>query len=161
LLVYLRLAIGPKSATYVFDQLALIFKKDKWPNCLLSKDNITYVCLHFREVFVLLDGIFLLERTNNLDDTDISTYLMFATSAVKRHADLKWAITPKVHFMLKHVKWQIKNIRGGWEIKEWRIGLSTCTKMVCANGGTFRQTRTLRSMQRQERMYTYEVHMLI
>ncbi len=47
------------------------------------------------------------------DNTDISTYRRYATAAVEGHRDLKCYITPKVHLMLKHVKWQMKIERGG------------------------------------------------
>jgi hypothetical protein len=109
------------NGTYLFDKLALIFKEGKRPDCLLSDGNMDDLCLHFREVFVLWDGTFLLARTTNPDGRDISTYRTYVMAAVQGHTDLKCAITPKVHLMLKHVEWQMNNIRGGWEIK-WRIG---------------------------------------
>ncbi len=40
------------NATYVFDQLASIFKEGKRTDCLLSNDNMAALCLHLREVFV-------------------------------------------------------------------------------------------------------------
>jgi hypothetical protein len=62
------------NSTYVFDQHALIFKEGKRPDYLLLNDDIADLYLHFREVFVLLDGAFSLARTNNPDIADISTY---------------------------------------------------------------------------------------
>jgi hypothetical protein len=70
------------NATYVFDQLALIFEEGKRPNSLLSDNNIDALCLRFREMFVLWDGTFMLARTINPDDTDTSTYRMYVTAAV-------------------------------------------------------------------------------
>ncbi len=148
------------NATYVFDQLALIFEEGKWPNCLLLDGDINALCLHFREVFVLWDGTFLLARTIYPDDVDISTYRAYVTAVVEGHTDLKCSITPKVHLMLKHVEWQMKNVRGGWEIK-WRIGLSACIKTGCVNGSNFAQSRTPRSVQRQERRCTNKIHVLM
>jgi hypothetical protein len=46
------------NATYVFDQLALLSIEGKRPDCVLSDDDISTLCLHFREVFVLWDGTF-------------------------------------------------------------------------------------------------------
>jgi hypothetical protein len=102
------------NSTYIFHQLAWIFQEGK---SLLSNNKIATLCLHFREVFVLWDGIFLLARTINSDEADISTYRMYKTAAMQGYTDLKCAITPKVHLMLKHVEWQMKYIRGGLEDK--------------------------------------------
>jgi hypothetical protein len=55
----------------------------------------------------------LLARTIDLTDEDIETYRKYVDVAVEGHTDLKCAITPKVHLMLRHIKWQMKNIRGG------------------------------------------------
>jgi hypothetical protein len=51
------------NATYVFDQLALIFEDRKRSDCLLMNDDIKALCLHYREVFVLWDASFSLART--------------------------------------------------------------------------------------------------
>ena len=51
------------NATYVFDQLALIFEDRKRSDCLLTNDDIKALCLHYREVFVLWDASFSLART--------------------------------------------------------------------------------------------------
>ena len=40
------------NATYVFDQLALIFEDQKRSDCLLTNDDIKALCLHYREVFL-------------------------------------------------------------------------------------------------------------
>jgi hypothetical protein len=77
----------------------------KRPNCVLSDNKIDDLCLHFREVFVLWDGTFALARTIDPDNADRLTYRSYITAAVQGHTDLKCAITPKVHLMLKHVKW--------------------------------------------------------
>ncbi len=89
------------NATYVFDQLALIFKEGKRPDCLLSNGNIAALCLHLRQVFVLQDGTFLLARTINPDKADISTYMMYLMAVVQGHTDLKCAIPPKSAFDVK------------------------------------------------------------
>jgi hypothetical protein len=109
------------NATYVFDQLALIFQEGKMPNYLLSDNNIAALCLQFRELFVLWDETFLEARTINPDKADIATHRMYVTAVVQGHTDLKCAITPKVHLMLKHVEWQMKYIRGGLgdKMEDW------------------------------------------
>ncbi len=101
------------NGTYVFDELALIFKDRKRPDCLLLDNNMDALCLHFREVFVLWDGTFSLARMKNPDDIVISTYQIYVMAAVQGHTNLNCPITPKVHLMLKHVEWQLKKIRDG------------------------------------------------
>jgi hypothetical protein len=101
------------NASYVFDSLAIIFKGGKRPNCVLSDANIDALCLQFREVFVLWDGAFSLARTINPTEMDIKTYRMFVNAAAKGSKDLQCTVTPKVHLMLEHVEWQMRNIRGG------------------------------------------------
>jgi hypothetical protein len=56
------------NASHVFDQFAAIFKEGKRPDCLLLDDDIDAMCLHFRKVFVLWDGAFLLARIRNLTE---------------------------------------------------------------------------------------------
>jgi hypothetical protein len=85
------------NTTYIFDQLALIFQEGKRPSCLLSNPDIAALCLHFRGVFVLWDGMFLVVRTINPDKADISTYRKYVMAAVQgHHTDLKCTITPEV-----------------------------------------------------------------
>jgi hypothetical protein len=80
---------------------------------MLSDANINALCLQFREVFVLWDGAFSLARTINPTEMDSKTYRMFVNAAAKGSKDLQCTITPKVHLMLKHVEWQMRNIWGG------------------------------------------------
>jgi hypothetical protein len=101
------------NATYVFDQFASVFKQGKRCDCVLSEGEIDTLCLHFREVFVLWDGMLALARTINPDNTDRATYQSYIMAAVQGHTDLKCPITPKVHLMLKHVEWQMKNLNRG------------------------------------------------
>ena len=101
------------NATYVFDQLALIFEDQKRSDCLLTNDNIKALCLHYREVFVLWDASFSFARTIDPVEADIATYRTYISAAVEGHTQLKFSMTPKVHSMMKHVEWQMKNIRGG------------------------------------------------
>ncbi len=101
------------NATYVFDQLALLSTEGKRPDCMLLDDDRSTLCLHFREVFVLWDGTFLLARMIDPTDEDIETYRKYIDLVVQGHTDLKCAITPKVHLMLKYIEWQMKHIRGG------------------------------------------------
>jgi hypothetical protein len=48
------------NATYFFDELAVIIKAGNRPGSILSDAHVEALCLHFREVFVLWDGEFLL-----------------------------------------------------------------------------------------------------
>ncbi len=62
------------NATYLFDAFAVIFKEGKREMCLLSDTDIDSMCLHFREVYVLWDGAFLLARTVYTTNNDAETY---------------------------------------------------------------------------------------
>jgi hypothetical protein len=101
------------NASHIFDQFAAIFNKGKRPDCLLSDDDINAMCLHFRELFVLWDGAFLLARIVNPTEQDIITYKRYVLAAGKGNKVLEGSVTPKVHLMLKHVAWQMRNVRGG------------------------------------------------
>ena len=56
---------------------------------------------------------FSLARTIDPVEADIATYWTYISAAVEGHTQLKCSVTPKVHSMMKHVEWQMKNIRGG------------------------------------------------
>ncbi len=109
------------NATYLFDAFAVIFKEGKREGCLLSNADINSMCLPFREVYVLWDGAFWLARTVNPTNDDTETYQKFVLAAVQRSAILGCPITPKVHTMLRHVEWQMKNIPGGLgdKMEDW------------------------------------------
>ena len=74
---------------------------------------INAMCLNFREVYVLWDGAFLLARITKPTDEDAETYQKFVSAAVHGIKILQFPITTKVHAMLRHVQWQMKNIPGG------------------------------------------------
>ncbi len=78
---------------------------------MLSDANIDALCLQFREVFILWDGVFLLTRTINSMEADIKIHRLYVDAAVKGSKDLQCTVTPKVHLMLEHVEWQMRNIR--------------------------------------------------
>jgi hypothetical protein len=101
------------NASHIFDQLAAIFKEGKREECLLADAVINLMCLHFWEVYVLWDGAFSLARTINPTDEDAEAYQMFLLAAVSGSKILQCPITPKLHTMLRHVQWQMKNVRGG------------------------------------------------
>jgi len=88
------------NACHIFDRFSAIFKGGKRPNCALSDANIDALCLQFREVFVLWDGVFSLARTINPTEGDTSIYRMYVDAAVKGSKDLQCTVTPKVHLML-------------------------------------------------------------
>ncbi len=71
---------------------------------MLSKEDINGMCLHFREVFVLWDGAFLLTQTVNPMEQDIKTYQRrYVNAAAQGNALLRCTVTPKLHYMLQHV----------------------------------------------------------
>jgi len=109
------------NASHIFDQLAAILKEGKRKNCLLSDDDIGLLCLHFWEVYVLWDGAFLLARKIDPTDEDTETYQRFVLAALKGSLTLQCSITPKVHMMLRHVQWQMKNLPGGLgdKMEDW------------------------------------------
>ena len=112
---------------HIFDKLAVIMKEGKRPNSILSNSDVDTLCLHFWEVFVLWDGAFLLARAVGPMEQDTKTYLRYVLVAVNGNDALGCTVTPKVHMMLKHVVFQMRYIRGGWEIK-WKIGWSDCIR---------------------------------
>ena len=85
----------------------------KREECLLADSDIDLMCLHFWEVYVLWDGAFSLARIINPTDEDAETYQTFILAAVSGSKILQCPITPKIHAMLRHVQWQMKNIPGG------------------------------------------------
>ncbi len=54
-------------------------------------------------------------------EQDTNTYLQYVQAAVHRNAAVRCTTTPKVHLMLRHVTWQIRNIWGGLgkKIEDW------------------------------------------
>jgi hypothetical protein len=109
------------NATHIFEMFALILEEGKRQICVLSEKDINGMCLHFREVFVLWDGAFSLARTVNPMEQDIKTYQRYVNAAVQGNALLRCTVTPKVHYMLKHVAWQMENIEGGLgdKMEDW------------------------------------------
>ena len=109
------------NASHIFDQLAAILKEGKRKDCLMSDDDIGLLCLHFWEVYVLWDGAFSLARKIDPTDEDTETYQRFVLAALQGSLTLQCSITPKVHAMLRHVKWQMKNLPGGLgdKMEDW------------------------------------------
>ena len=77
------------NATNLFDQLVLLFIEGKRHDCVLLENDISALCLLFREVFVLWDGTFLLARTIDPTDEDIEAYWKYIDVAAQGHTDLK------------------------------------------------------------------------
>ncbi len=134
------------NATYFFDGLAVMLKEGKRAHSLLSDDDIDTLCLHFWEVFVLWDGAFLLARTVNPTENDTATYLHYVVVTVHGHGALCFTITPKVHLMLKHIAWQMRNIPGGLG-KKWKIGSSKGIRPGCVCKSASTLSRTQPSLQ--------------
>jgi hypothetical protein len=63
----------------------------------------------------------LLARLINPTDEDSDTYQTFILVAVHGSKILQCSITPKVHAMLRHVQWQMKNLPGGMgdKMEDW------------------------------------------
>jgi hypothetical protein len=109
------------NATHIFDKFATIFKEGKRVDCQMTNTDIDQICLHFREVYVLWDGAFSLARTINPTLQEAETYQSFVSAAVQGSQILQCPITPKVHTMLRHVQWQMINIKGGLgnKMEDW------------------------------------------
>ncbi len=88
---------------------------------MLLDFNIDALCLQFREVFVLWDGAFSLARTINPVEADMQIYRLYVDAAVQGSKDLQCTVTPKVHLMLEHIEWQMRNIQGGLgdKMEDW------------------------------------------
>jgi hypothetical protein len=67
------------------------------------------------------DGAFLLARKINPLPEDVDAYRLFIDAAVKGHKDLGCTVTPKVHLMIDHVEWQMRNTVGGQgdKMEDW------------------------------------------
>ncbi len=54
-------------------------------------------------------------------ENDTKTYLRYVSVVVHGNDALRCTVTPKVHLMLKHVGWQMRNIRGGLgnKMEDW------------------------------------------
>jgi hypothetical protein len=109
------------NATYLFSEFSSILKLGKRDNCELSDEDIDTFCQHFQSVFVLWDGAFSFARKFNPTMEDVRMYQQFIDAAVKWHVKLGLSITPKVHLMFKHVRWQMENIPGGLgnKMEDW------------------------------------------
>jgi hypothetical protein len=88
-------------------------KGGKRPDSILADANINALCVHFWEVFILWDGLFLFAQTVNPMENDTKTCLCYVSAAVHGNNALCCTITPKVHLMVMHVRWQMRNIQGG------------------------------------------------
>jgi len=78
-------------------------------DCELDNKCIDALCQHFKLVFLLWDGAFSLARKKNPTTEDAKQYQQFIGIAVIEHVNLGLTITPKVHLMFKHVRWQMAN----------------------------------------------------
>ena len=82
------------NSAHIFDELTAIMKEGKRPNSILSNAGVDALCLHFREVFVLWDGAFLLARTVGPMEQDTKTYLRYVLAAVHGNDMLSVAPSP-------------------------------------------------------------------
>ena len=83
------------NATHIFDKLAVIMKEGRRPASMLSNNaDIDALCLHFWEMFILWDGVFLLARTVSPMEQDTQTYLRYVLAAVHGNDMLSVALSP-------------------------------------------------------------------
>ena len=75
--------------------------------------NSKNMCQSFKLCFELWDAAFSLARKYEPTGDDAAMYQRFVDAAVNRHIQLGLSVTPKVHLMHKHVRWQMENIEGG------------------------------------------------
>ena len=109
------------NATYLFDKFSSLLLSGKRDDCELSDNVIDSLCQHFKLVLVLWDGEFSLLRKKNPMADNSQQYQQFVNAAVIQHVNLGLTITPKVHLMFKHVRWQMDNIKGGLgnKMEDW------------------------------------------
>ena len=82
------------NATHIFDKLAVILKEGRRPASMLSNADVDAMCLHFWEMFILWDGVFLLARTVSPMEQDTQTYLRYVLAAVHGNDMLSVAPSP-------------------------------------------------------------------
>ena len=109
------------NAAYLFDDFSSLLQAGKREGCELDNGCIDALCQHFKLVFLLWDGAFSLARKKNPTEMDAEQYQRFIDAAVSEHVNLGLTITPKVHLMFHHVKWQMVNIEGGLgdKMEDW------------------------------------------
>ena len=100
-------------ATYLLDKFSLILKAGKWEKSEYDDDDIDRLCQSFKLCFELWDAAFSLARKYEPTGDNAAMYQRFVDAAVNRHIQLGLSVTPKVHLMHKHVRWQMENIEGG------------------------------------------------
>jgi hypothetical protein len=109
------------NATYLFDKFAGILKEGQKVDCQLEDHGIDTLCAQFKAVFLLWDGAFLVARTHHPDEVDIAQYRKLVTAAVRGHKNLMCSITPKFHYMWRHVEEQMRRYPGGLgdKMEDW------------------------------------------
>ena len=108
-------------AAYLFDKFSSILQAGKRDDCELDNKCIDALCRYFKLVFLLWDGAFSLARKKYPSEEDAKQYQQFIDAAVIEHVNLGLTITPKVHLMFKHVRWQMVEIEGGLgdKMEDW------------------------------------------
>ncbi len=118
---------------------------------MLLDANIDALCLQFREVFVLWDEAFLLARTINPVEADMTIYHLYVDAAMQGSKDLQCTVTPNVHLMLEYIEWQMRNIQGGLgeKMEDWVERLHQTKKRECLRYCTV-QNPIVRSLAREK-----------
>jgi len=77
----------------------------------------------------LWDGAFSYARKTNPQEADIKAYSYFVKAAYARHQIIGCSVTHKVHLMIDHVEWQMRNLEGGLGVN-WKTGSNKITRKV-------------------------------
>ena len=103
------------------DEFAKLLIAGKRPECELSTEKINAECEKYKNVFLLWDGAFSYARKTNPQEADFKAYSYFVKAAFASHQAIGCSVTHKVHLMIDHVEWQMRNLEGGLggKLEDW------------------------------------------
>ncbi len=101
-----------KNACHILDLCWIFLKGEEAKLCAVGCQYQYFVPAVLRGVSFVRRGIFISED-NQSNGSRHKNLRLCVDAAVKDSKDLQCTITPKVHPMLEHIKWQIRNIQGG------------------------------------------------
>jgi hypothetical protein len=133
--------------------VGLLQKEGKKFDCQFEDNDIYTLCAQFKAVFLLCDGEYLVTRKHHPDYDNIAQYCKLVTAAVHGHKNLICSITPKVHYMWRHVEEQMGRFLGGLGIR-WRIGWKEDIKLERDIAAIFAQCKILPNVLRQEQNWS-------
>jgi hypothetical protein len=82
---------------------------------------------------------FLFARKIHPTTDNTRVYQQVVDAALEVDANLGFAITPKLHLMLKHIRWQMENLGEGVQAIKWRLRRRSSIKWVSRNEHAFVQ----------------------